>query len=101
MEILHEEINGKGAFFIKDDTGRVAELEYERENSGVIIATHTRVSPALEGQGIARKLFDKLIEHTRKEKTKILAVCPYVKKRLSEKIEEFKDIIDERNEFIK
>ena len=101
MEIIHEEINGKGVFYIKDDTGKIAKLKYRRTSDNKIIAEHTWVSPALEGKGVAGKLFDKLVEYTREKKMKLSSECSYVKEKLEKKKDELKDIIDDSKESIK
>lgn len=101
MEILHEEINGKGVFYIKDDMGKIAKLKYRRTADDKIIAEHTWVSPALEGKGVAAQLFDKLVDYTRKEKLKLSSDCSYVKERMEKKKEQLKDIIDDKKEDIK
>lgn len=100
MEILHEEIDGKGVFYISDNMGKIAKLKYRRTSDNKIIAEHTWVSPALEGKGVAGNLFNKLIQYAREEKLKLSSECSYVKEKLEKKKEELKDIIDEIKEAV-
>lgn len=93
MEIIHEEINGRGIFYIKDDNGKFAELTYRRTPDNKIVADHTWVSPEREGQGIARKLFDKLVEFVRNEKAKLVPLCSYVVRTAEKEKEKLKDIL--------
>ena len=54
--------------------------------------THTGVRPAYEGQGIARRLVEKVIEEARTRDVKILPLCPYAQKVMLGK-EEYKDVL--------
>lgn len=45
---------------------------------------HTVVNSKYQGQGIARKLVESVIENARKEKVKVIADCSYAKKALDE-----------------
>ncbi len=92
MEIKHEEKDGKGLFYIENYYEKIAKLSYERTKDGNIVAKHTWVSPALEGQGVAHKLFDKLIGLVRHDNAKLSSDCNYVKGKVEEKKENYADI---------
>lgn len=69
--------NNFGSFFIIQDEEQLAELNFEIQNN-IINAYHTGVRKQLEGQGIAAKLFDKLVEYARAKNYKILPTCSYI-----------------------
>ena len=54
--------------------------------------THTGVRPEFEGQGIARRLVECVIEEARANQVKILPLCPYAKKMMVGK-EEYQDVL--------
>ncbi len=78
MEIFFNlDSNKSGSFFIIQDEEQLAELNFEIQNS-IINAYHTGVRKKLEGQGIAAKLFDKLVSYARENNYKILPTCSYI-----------------------
>lgn len=79
LEILHEERDGGGAFFVAGGDGRLAELVYTRSGPGTVVLAHTEVSSALQGRGVARKLVDRAVEWARETGTKLVPACSYAK----------------------
>lgn len=76
-------LKGDHKFYIgEDENNPIAQITYKDKDEHTIIADHTYVSETLRGQGIAGKLFDKLIEFAEEENKKIVPECSYVKKRL-------------------
>lgn len=74
---------GKNKFFIgEDEQNPTAVLDYRPHSDKVIEAYHTLVKPELKGQGIAGKLFDKLIEYAEANDLKIIPSCSYVEKKM-------------------
>lgn len=67
-----------------------AEITYEKEGN-TLIANHTFVDPSLRGQGIAKKIVDKLADFARQNGQKIHPTCPYVVK-LFEKYTDYDDV---------
>jgi len=67
----------KGRFVIKLPEG-VAELTFSVTTPTLIIADHTGVDPALEGQGLAKRLVEALIADARQAGYRIVPLCPYV-----------------------
>ena len=79
IRLDHEERDGKGAFFVARDEGRLAELTYTRVDAKTVIIDHTEVSEVLRGQGIARKLLDRVVRWGRETGTRFMVTCPYAK----------------------
>lgn len=59
-----------------DSNKAVGECTYSDAN-GVWVINHTFVLPEYEGQGIAKRLVEKLVDHVRQEEGKLSATCPY------------------------
>ena len=82
MDIKHLELKGRGAFVIKRDHERVAELTYKREGDTINI-DHTEVDESLRGQHVGQKLVDEAVKFAREGNLKITATCTYASKILS------------------
>ncbi len=57
----------------------LAEIDFPLVNDGVIEITHTIVSPSLQGQGIAKRLVEKVLEIAKEKGYKVTASCSYAK----------------------
>ncbi len=57
----------------------LAEIDFPLINDGVIEITHTIVSPSLQGQGIAKRLVEKVLEIAKEKGYKVTASCSYAK----------------------
>lgn len=77
--IQHEEIENRGAFFLRRDSDRVASLTYSRMSPTLAIIDHTEVAPGLEGQGLGRALLDAAVEWAREDGTRFKVVCPFAR----------------------
>lgn len=84
MEIKHVERGGRGAFLIKKDGERIAEMTYSVEDGGSINIDHTEVDPSLRGQKVGEQLLDAAVEFARSNNLKVAATCPYALKKLGE-----------------
>lgn len=61
-----------------DDNKQIGECDFiENENTWNIV--HTEVDNAYQGQGIARKLVECVIENAKKANKEIIADCSYAK----------------------
>lgn len=80
MEIKLSESENKGLFFIEEEGKMLAQITWVKETENHIILDHTFVDDSLRGQGIARQLFDKVIELAREREIKIQPVCSYAQK---------------------
>lgn len=84
----------QGSFYIEQDGRQVAELDFEIQDN-LLNALHTGVRPELEGQGIAGRLFDEMIEYAHENNYKVIATCPYIKvmfKRNSPKLDDIQHL---------
>lgn len=64
-----------------DDNIQIGECDFiEIENCWNIV--HTEVDNSYQGQGIARKLVEKVIENAKENRKKVIAECSYAKKIL-------------------
>ena len=75
--ITREVEGSKGRYVIKTEAGE-AELTYSILSPKLVIADHTGVPKALEGEGYAWALLNRLLDDARAEGFKIIPLCPYV-----------------------
>lgn len=83
MEIKHIKLGGKGAFIIKGEQKRVAEMTYVDAGEGAFIIDHTFVDESLRGQKVGDKLVAAAVEYARENNLKIYATCPFALKVLT------------------
>ena len=76
--IQHDEVHGRGEFFVERGGRRVAELTYSTSGSEAVVG-HTWVDPSLRGGPLAPSLVDAVVEWARREQRKIVPVCSYVR----------------------
>mgnify|MGYP000937362575 CR=1 FL=1 len=79
LDIRHEEVDGRGAFFLEREHVRLAEMTYSRVSPKVVILDHTEVHESLRGLGVARELLDTAVAWARTTGTKFDVTCPYAK----------------------
>ncbi len=79
MTIEIQQNDTKGAAYIEQEGARVAEMTYSVAGPQLIIIDHTEVDDSLKGTGTGKKLLMALVEKARKEKLKILPLCPFAK----------------------
>lgn len=56
-----------------------AQMTFSRAGEGMIIIDHTEVSDRLRGQGVGRKLLDRLVTFARENQLKVIPLCPFAK----------------------
>ncbi len=83
--------NNRGSFYINRDDKQIAELDFDLKDN-VMNAFHTGVRKELEGQGIAAKLFDKLVEYARENNYKIIPSCSYILVKFRRRPDDFADV---------
>jgi predicted GNAT family acetyltransferase len=92
MEILHEEANGHGAFYVERGGARLGEMTYSRVSERLVIIEHTNVHDQLHGLGVARKLLESAVAWARGTATQIIATCPYARAQF-EKDPSIRDVL--------
>jgi predicted GNAT family acetyltransferase len=90
MEIKNIDLKNGGAFVIKRDHERVAELTYKKDDATINI-DHTEVDKSLRGQGVGEDLVEAAVKFARENDLKITATCPYASKILS-RSNEYSDV---------
>ena len=91
MNIQHEELGHRGAFFVDQDGRRLAQLTYTVAGSRVIL-DHTEVDDALRGTGAGRKLVSAAVDWARAGNRKLMPLCPFARS-VFDKTAEFKDVL--------
>lgn len=67
-------------FYIGEDVhAPQAEITFLYHDAQTINVNHTYVSPELRGGGVAKQLFNRVIEKAKHEDLKIIPTCSYVK----------------------
>lgn len=85
------ENDGNGMFYITENDENLAEMRIAvREN--IITASHTEVLEKAEGKGLAKKLFQELVNYTREHKLTLNPLCPFVHAQLKRNPSEYSDI---------
>ena len=84
MDIKHIEKGGRGAFLIKADGKRVAEMTYVTAGETGFIIDHTEVDESLRGQRIGDKLLAEAVSYAREKGLKIYATCPFALRKLQD-----------------
>ena len=81
MNVEHVHLEGRGAFIIKGESKRLAEMTYTKQD-GVIDIDHTQVDESLRGQGVGEQLLKAAVAYARESGSKLTATCPYADKLL-------------------
>lgn len=76
-EIVRQVEDSKGRYVISRPEGE-AELTFSILSPGLVIADHTAVPRALEGQGLARLLVARIVADAQADGFRIVPLCPYV-----------------------
>jgi hypothetical protein len=79
MDILQQEEEGEGRFYIKSEGKAIAELVYWMENPQKMIIEHTGVSEEWEGKGLGKQLVAAVVTYARNNKIKIVPACSFAK----------------------
>ncbi len=82
MKIVFEELNKRAVVF--DNQTIIGECDYNIQGD-IWNIVHTIVDSKYQGQGIARKLVECVIENAKKENKQVIADCSYAKKILEKK----------------
>ena len=88
---LKLEDNGRGAFVIEEGDERLAEMAVAITKDNLTVF-HTQVNDKLKGQGIASQLLSTMVEYVKKNKLKVIALCPYVSAQFQRRPDQYADI---------
>ena len=81
----------EGAFKIMEDDEQLGEMTVSIQGD-VLTAYHTEVVEKAEGQGYAKKLLDAMTDYVRKNKLKVIPLCPYVHLQFRRHPDKYADI---------
>ena len=68
---------GHGHFYINENNEQVAEMIIGISGNDLTVY-HTEVLPKAEGKGLAKELLNAMADYARKNKLRVIALCPYV-----------------------
>ncbi len=89
VAVAFEEAANRSAAYKEGELIGVCEFSVSEQ---IWIIDHTGVRPAYGGQGIARRLVEKVIEEARARQIKILPLCSYASKMMEGKTE-YQDVL--------
>ena len=92
QEIKHDFDGTEGLFYIKVKNKKVAAMYYELENERKLIIEHTAIDESLKGQGIGKRLLEKLVEYAREKHLTVLPLCPFAN-AIFKKTPEWHDVL--------
>lgn len=81
----------QGHFYIEENGEQVAEIVIGI-SGGELTVYHTEVLPKAEGKGLAKELLKTMVDYARKNKLKVIALCPYVYAQFKRHPDEYSDI---------
>lgn len=79
------------SFYTGEIKEPLAEICFTHRDENTIVAESTKVSETLKGQGVGKKLVEKIVSYARSENKKIVPVCPFVVATF-EKTPEYADV---------
>lgn len=75
--ITLEETETKGRYVYQEAGKPEAEMTFSKAGDFLIIIDHTGVPTQYKGEGVGRRLVARAVEDVRKNKKKILPLCPF------------------------
>jgi uncharacterized protein len=93
MEIVQQQNETKGSFYVEENGKVLAEMTYSVVDPSLIIIDHTEVDESLKGKGVGLKLLNKAVAYARTNHIKIIPLCPFAKSVFDKKHEELKDVL--------
>lgn len=83
--------SNRGSFFIEQEGRQIAELDFEIKDN-LLNAYHTGVRPELEGQGIAGRLFNEMVNYARENGYQVIPSCSYILAKFRRRPDDYNDI---------
>ena len=81
-----------GHFYVNENDELIAEMKIGISGEELTVY-HTEVLPKAEGKGWAKKMFLTMVDYARKNKLKVIALCPFVHAQFKRHPEEYADIL--------
>ncbi|MEO6837010.1 MAG: GNAT family N-acetyltransferase [Ginsengibacter sp.] len=81
----------QGHFYINENDEQVAEIVFGISGNDLTVY-HTEVLPKAAGKGLAKELLTAVVDYSRKNDLKVIALCPYVFAQFKRHPEEYVDI---------
>lgn len=91
-EIIHEIEDQKGGFYYELNGTRLGEMVYRVAGEGQIMILHTEVDEWLKGQGVGKKLLQRLVEYARENKIRVTPICPFARATFI-RMKEWQDVL--------
>lgn len=85
------EPNGDGYFTISEAGKQLADMRVTIDGS-TLTAHHTGVIPEAEGRGLAKELFNAMVDYARAHKLYVVPLCVFVNAQLRRHPEQYADI---------
>ena len=92
MLIQHKLVGKKGMFYVGQDGVILAELVYTKPSDDKMIIEHTEVDDELRGKNVGLQLVNTAVDYARKQKLKIIPLCPFAKSVFDKK-PEYNDVL--------
>ena len=77
--VQNEEQETKGAYFIEDNSERVAEMTYSVAGTDRIIIDHTEVDDNYRAKGLGEMMVRKAVADARQKGISIIPLCPFAR----------------------
>lgn len=92
MKIEHSNNEHKGFFKAVEEDTAAGKMTYAWAGSNKIIIDHTEVNPDFKGKGIGNQMLMAAVDYARKNKLKIVPLCPFAKS-VFDKTEDIRDVL--------
>lgn len=79
MQVLLDQNDKKGAFYIEENGERLAAMEFTMAGEHKMIIDHTEVDDRLRGKSAGRQLLNQLVAYVRENNIKVIPLCPFAK----------------------
>lgn len=90
INIVFEQDKNRAAAY--DGELNIGEATFAKQADNIWVFDHTYVDSNYGGQGIAKRLIEKLVEAARENSVKVIPTCPYAKKEFEKNLE-YRDLL--------
>lgn len=92
MEQIQLTMDGdEGTFRVSENGEQLGEMVISI-NDAKLTVYHTEVSDKAEGKGLAKKLFQSMVDHARQHQLKIVPLCSFVRAQLKRHAADYADV---------